>query len=263
MPTDTGSDDDEFPDIGTLASRKKMQNRADASATQPQPEAQSAGEAASGKGKPKAPIRRRKLAPLTNNLLLKPWVPESTTDGHENYSRQEKEKIVRPSRKITATRAGNAKPAAVIAPPVTERKEEADEEETEFVSAQEDLGSSEESVTDEESLQSDSDGSEFEDNESDDNDSDSDGLGFWSDIPPAKPRLRLRRSKELGHSAQVPESRQRSTSGTEGEGLSYRGPSERPSEKRGRGAHPVRARRQDGKLKVEKDLADTLLELQL
>ena len=164
------SDDDEFPDLDALVSRKKSQDREDAPT--------------------KTTIRRRKLGPLTDNLLLKAWTPGHPRKSTEERHSLEEREATKPRRARVELRTRNTKPVAVIASSPAGQDEE-------YVSAKEEITLIEEvSIIDDTFHSCDSDGSassEFEDKEDED---------FLADFLPRrltiKPSLRGKDSKLPG-----------------------------------------------------------------
>ena len=191
-------DDDEFPDIGALVGRKQLQVQEDASATRSK---------AKGRKKTEEPaksapaVRRRKLGPLTDNLLLRAWTPDSVGDRKEEKRSLNERQATIPRRARVELRTRSTKPAAAIPP------SPADEEE-EYVSAQEEVTIIEEvSMFDDTFHSCDSEGSEFsghEDSEEGDGD-------FFADSPPrkasTKPRIQVKPRKRPGQHSEDATSR--------------------------------------------------------
>ncbi|KAL2024991.1 hypothetical protein VTK56DRAFT_3690 [Thermocarpiscus australiensis] len=174
-------DDDEFPDIATLVHRKKLQGQGDASMARPErKECQRMEEPA----KPPTSVRRRKLVPLADNLLLRAWTP-GTAREEKKYLRREKEDIE--PRRGRELRANKTRPAVAVSSLLEEKDEE-------YVSAKEEVTVIEEvSMVDDTFYTCGSEDSEFEDTECD-GCSDDDGGHFSVESPPrrppAKPRYR-------------------------------------------------------------------------
>ncbi len=168
--SDHSDDDDEFPDLDALVSRKKLEGREDAPTT--------------------TTVRRRKLGPLTDNLLLKAWTPDHRSKGREERHSLEERKATVPRRARVELRTRTAKPVAAIASSPAGQDEE-------YVSAKEEITLIEEvSIIDDTFHSCDSDGSEsseYEDKEDED---------FLADFLPrrltTKPSLRVKDSKRLG-----------------------------------------------------------------
>ncbi len=164
------SDDDEFPDLDALVSSKKLQDREDAPT--------------------KTAIRRRKLGPLTDNLLLKAWTPGPSRKSTEERHSLEEREATKPRRARVELRTRNTKPVAAIASSPAGQDEE-------YVSAKEEITLIEEvSIIDDTFHSCDSDGSEsseYEDKEDDD---------FLAEFLPrrltTKPSLRAKDTKRSG-----------------------------------------------------------------
>ncbi|KAJ4292916.1 hypothetical protein N0V88_005579 [Collariella sp. IMI 366227] len=181
-------DDDEFPDIMTLVSRKKQQPSGVPS-TNSQP-GHHKTPIVRETTKPPPSARRRKLAPLTDNLLLRAWTPDNTVDGDESHSDKENFKLPRPRvQRRTTTR----KPPVIIP---------SSPGEDEYVSAREEATIIEEvSIVDDTFHTCDSEGSGLNDSNSifgvseDDED-------FITDTPPrktpAKPRVQVKGAQHAG-----------------------------------------------------------------
>jgi len=160
------SDDDEFPDLDALISRKKktttqVQARKDAQTPRAKPTPRPKADGISAP----ATVRRRKLGPLTDNLLLRAWKPDSDReDGEENGPLHQEEEVVRPRRARVELRTRTIKPAVVL-PSSPAGEDEA------YVSAREEVTVIEEaSIFDDTFHSCGSDGSEFEIHEDEDDD---------------------------------------------------------------------------------------------
>lgn len=242
-------DDDEFPDIGVLVRRKKTQAQ-----DNPSHSATETGERPGGDEEPKKPatgIRRRKLGPLSDNLLLRAWTPDSTEDERQRCRDKEN---VEPRRTRVELRARKATPAAVT-PPSPE------DQENDFVSAREEVSIVEEvSIADDTFHSCESEGSEFQDSDSEYRGSDDESDDIFGSSPPrrppAKPRIQLREKK---HSALDAEDRRcrEPTTINQGRGLAPKGPI--PESKPAK----TRTGREKAKKEEGKGLADTLSRLQL
>ena len=166
-------DDDEFPDLDALVSRKKLQVREDAPTT--------------------TTVRRRKLGLLTDNLLLKAWTPGHPKKSTEERHPLEERGATAPRRARVELRTRNTKSVAAIASSPAGQDEE-------YVSAKEEITLIEEvSILDDTFHSCDSDGSEsseYEDKEDED---------FLADFLPkrltTKPSLRSKDSSRPGRAS--------------------------------------------------------------
>ncbi|KAK4242841.1 SprT-like family-domain-containing protein [Achaetomium macrosporum] len=181
-------DDDKFPDIATLFRQKQLQAQVPASATQKysdkRPKLRAPAKAATA-------IRRRKLGPLADNLLLRAWTPSGDeNERKERHSSSEKENTG-PPRAVVGQRTRNVRPAVAMSSSPADQEED-------YFSAREELTITEDaSITDDvfTSSEPDSDFSGYEDEEDDDDDGD-----VFEDSPPrrspAKPRFRLKQGRK-------------------------------------------------------------------
>ncbi|KAK4098084.1 hypothetical protein N658DRAFT_455847 [Parathielavia hyrcaniae] len=181
-PTSRSDDDDEFPDIDALVSSKNLQSQAATPRAQRQPKGRSSTDEAVRSA---TAIRRRKLGPLTDNLLLRAWTPDSAEDAREEtHARGERERR-EPRRTRVELRTRNTKLAAVV--PSSPADPDND-----YVSAQEEASIIEDvSMFDDTFHSCASEGSDSEFNGYEDDEDEDDVFG--ADIPPqrspAKPRL--------------------------------------------------------------------------
>jgi len=175
-------DDDEFPDINALVGKKLQQNNS--ISTKQTTFKQSASETP----RPPTAVRRRRLGPLTDNLLLRAWTPDSAEDGREERHASQRQTDAKPRRTRVELRTRSITPAAVVP------SSPAGEEE-EYVSAKEEVTLIEEVSVLDDTFHScgpdDSDDSEFEIYEDEEDDED-----FVADVlrgrTPAKPEFRSR-----------------------------------------------------------------------
>jgi hypothetical protein len=182
-PTTWSDHDDEFLDIDALVATKKLQTKKAGPTTQRKPKAPAKAQEVE---KPTTAVRRRKLGPLTDNLLLRAWTPDSAEeDREEKHSFKED---VKPRRTRVELRTRNIKPAvAVPSSPV-----DPDEE---YVSAKEEVTIIEEVSMFGDSFHScDSEGSEFSGSDEDDDD-DVFGVDTPPSRAPAKPRFQTKDKK--------------------------------------------------------------------
>ncbi len=182
------SDDDEFPDLDALISRKKTtQVQARKDAQTPRPPKPTARQKANGLATP-ATVRRRKLGPLTDNLLLRAWKPDSDReDGEENLPLHQEEEVTRPRRARIELRTRTIKPAVVVP------SSPAEQDDT-YVSAREEVTIIEEaSIFDDTFHSCGSEGSEFDIHEDEDED-------FVAEYPPrglaTKPKAQVQDGKK-------------------------------------------------------------------
>ncbi|KAL1839592.1 hypothetical protein VTJ49DRAFT_1335 [Mycothermus thermophilus] len=210
-------DDDEFPDISRLV----LSTRAQRPATTPRPASTPAarlrlkertGEAA----KPPTTVRRRKLGPLTDNLLLRAWTPNRSEDGQQNAIEMDDEaELRRPSRPSHPRVELRPRTPAAARNPTVIPSSPAEEEDEEYVSAREEITITEETteeVTEEASIfdntfhscsSEDLEDSEFqiyEDEDTDDADDDVFGTPPRAGKSPAKQKLAGKNKKTSGGS---------------------------------------------------------------
>jgi hypothetical protein len=181
-------DDDEFPDIGTLVRNRRLQAPENAATARPgMKEGARTKESAKTEDPAKLvpTVRRRKLGPLSDNLLLRAWTPDSVEGG--KHLQREKD-IIEPRRvqiEARTTRTTRTTQQAAVGPSTPGDQEE------EYVSAKEEITTIEEvSIADdtfhscgsEDSGGSEgTEGSEFEGTEYQGSDDDDD---FLADSPP-------------------------------------------------------------------------------
>ncbi|KAK4247156.1 SprT-like family-domain-containing protein [Corynascus novoguineensis] len=130
-PRTIWSDDDdaEFPDINALVARRKVQ---------PQNNEPKARRILKETPRAKEPattaktVRRRKLAPLTDNLLMRAWTPDSAEADSENDGTSLEKDFFAPRRTRVELRTRNTKPTVVMPPSPSNDEEE-------YVSAQEEI----------------------------------------------------------------------------------------------------------------------------
>ncbi|KAK4034534.1 SprT-like family-domain-containing protein [Parachaetomium inaequale] len=186
--TRSDDDDDEFPDIDALVSRKKLQAEDDA----PKARRKATGPLRTGDAtKPPTTVRRRKLGPLSDNLLLRAWTPDSAEEDREGgYSRRENESS-EPRRTRVELRTRKSKPTAVLPSSPLNQDEE-------YVSAQEEVTIIEDvSVFDDTFHSCNSEDSAFSGSE----DAEEEDEDFLADSPPRRPpaksMFRLMDKKQL------------------------------------------------------------------
>ncbi|KAK4124572.1 hypothetical protein N657DRAFT_663574 [Parathielavia appendiculata] len=206
-------DDDGFPDIDALVSSKELQAQAVTDKAQKQPKERSSTEEAA---KPATTIRRRKLGPLTDNLLLKAWTPDSAESaGVKKHAGRGREKS-EPRRTRVELRTRNTKLAVVIPSSPADLDDE-------YVSAQEEASIIEDvSMFDDTFHSCGSEGSSLENNGHED-DEDGEDI-FGPDIPPkrspVKPRLPPKDRVQRGRRSRETSSEVQSMLGTEEDGPS-------------------------------------------
>ena len=122
------SDDDEFPDIGALVTGKKARALKDAPKSRQKPSGPSKVEEIT---KPASAIRRRKLGPLTDNLLLRAWTPDRAEDGGEGGDSGRERESMEPRRTRVELRTRKSRPMAALASSPLQDEE--------YVSAQEEV----------------------------------------------------------------------------------------------------------------------------
>ncbi|KAH6847402.1 SprT-like family-domain-containing protein [Chaetomium sp. MPI-CAGE-AT-0009] len=122
------SDDDEFPDIDALVSGKKPRTQKDAPKSRQKTSGLLRMETPA---KPAVTVARRKLGPLTDNLLLRAWTPESAEDDGEGRGSDRETENMEPRRTRVELRARRTRAAA--APASSPLQDE------EYVSAQEEV----------------------------------------------------------------------------------------------------------------------------
>lgn len=241
-------DEDEFPDIGALVGRKQLQDQEDASTTQSKTKGRKKTDEAT---KPAPAVRRRKLGPLTDNLLLRAWTPDNAGERKEEKRSFNERQATIPRRARVELRTRSTKPATAIP------SSPADEDE-EYVSAQEEVSIIEEvSMFDDTFHSCDSEGSEFsglEDSEEGDED-------FFADSPPrktsTKPRIQVRNRKRSGQGGEAETSREAFDVLEDEEGNK---PDRPPKKTQDDLPRPARGRKLG---KPGKDLADTMSRLRL
>jgi hypothetical protein len=249
--THSDDDDDEFPDIDALVSRKKLQTdapKARRKATAPL----RTGEASRP---PPSTVRRRKLGPLTDNLLLRAWTPDSAEEDREGGNSHRENESSEPRRTRVELRTRKTKPAAVLpsSPP---------NQDEEYVSAQEEVTIIEDvsmfddtfhSCNSEESAFS---GSEDAEEEDEDFLANSPPRG-----PPAKPIFRLMNKKRLGQASGDSTSNREESKGKEEDRCRSK---REPSTGHDLPSKPPRALKGGRKaMKEHKDLADSMFNLRL
>jgi hypothetical protein len=249
--TTWSDDDDDFPDLDALVSSKKLQ------AQVKEPKANRKQKARSSTGetlKPATTIRRRKLGPLTDNLLLRAWTPDSTENIlEETHVPQEKE-LSKPRRTRVELRTRNTRPAVVVPSSPADREDE-------YVSAQEEVTIIEDvSMFDDTFHSCASEGSEFNEEDEDD--------VFGAATPPrrtpAKPRLQGKNRKSSGRTKGDASSERRSAFLTEEEDESQPALNRGASRRQDSESQLSIARKGEGKAnRSDKDLADTLSKLRL
>ncbi|KAK3899489.1 SprT-like family-domain-containing protein [Staphylotrichum tortipilum] len=192
-PSTIWSDDgDEFPDLDALISRKKtttqVQARKDAQTPRPKP---APCQMVDGLAAP-ATVRRRKLGPLTDNLLLRAWKPDSEAEeGEENRPLFQEEEVTRPRRARIELRTRTVKPAVIVP------SSPAGQDET-YVSAREEVTVIEEaSIFDDTFHSCGSEGSEFDIHEDDEEDEDF-VAEYIPRAPATKPQARPQVNKRAG-----------------------------------------------------------------
>jgi hypothetical protein len=190
-PTTWSDDDDEFPDIDALVATKKLHTTKKAgSTTQQKPKVPTTTQAQEAE-KPTPAVRRRKLGPLTDNLLLRAWTPDNAEEGREERHSFKEE--AKPRRTRVELRTRNITPAVVVPSSPADQDEE-------YVSAKEEVTIIEEVSMFGDSFHScDSDGSEFSgSDEEEDDDDDVFGVDTPPSRPPAKPRFQTKDRKVPG-----------------------------------------------------------------
>ncbi|KAL2163387.1 hypothetical protein VTH06DRAFT_5444 [Thermothelomyces fergusii] len=179
--SDDDDDDDEFPDLDALVSRRKYQlpEGSDLTTQNENPRSSSKTELAE---KTTSAIRRRKLGPITDNLLLKAWTPESAEAGEEHHGAGQRKGSTRPKGAGVELRTRSTRSAASPLPPPSPR-----DEDEEYVSAQEEVTIIEDvSVFDDTFHSCDSEDSDFVDGETTEDED------VFADAPPRRPRSRPR-----------------------------------------------------------------------
>ncbi|KAK4149105.1 SprT-like family-domain-containing protein [Chaetomidium leptoderma] len=254
-PTAWSDDDGEFPDIDALVNSKKPPTEKDASKARQ-----------NAKGRPKteepanppATVRRRKLGPLTDNLLLRAWAPDSAGgDWDEKHSLQEKS--AKPRRTRVELRTRNTKPAVVIPSSPADQDEE-------YVSAQEEVTIIEEvSMFDDDTFHScGSEDSEFSGREDAEEDDEEFSADYPPMRPPAKPRSQAKDRKRTGRTSEDAPGRNNFKVGGEEEDNSPSTLNRESSACQDPASKPARQQKREGKAKkADKDLADTLSKLRL
>lgn len=122
------SDDDEFPDIDGLVNGKKPGSLKNASKSR---QNQNRPLKVEEPTKPASTVRRRKLGPLTDNLLLRAWIPDNAEDDGERRNLGRKRENIEPRRTRVELRTRKSKPAAALASSPLQDEE--------YVSAQEEV----------------------------------------------------------------------------------------------------------------------------
>jgi hypothetical protein len=190
-PTTWSDDDDEFPDIDALVATKKSQAKKAGSTTQQKLKVPTTTQEAE---KPTPAVRRRKLGPLTDNLLLRAWTPDSAEEGREERHSFKEE--AKPRRTRVELRTRNTKPAVVVPSSPADQDEE-------YVSAKEEVTIIEEVSMCGDSFHScDSEGSEFSGSEEEEGDDDVFGVDTPPSRPPAKPRFQTKDRKVSGRTGE-------------------------------------------------------------
>lgn len=198
-------EEDEFPDNFSTAPKKERSKQVATAVRLEVNETPKVGKSA----KPVAAVRRRKLGHLSDNLLLRAWTPESAEDEKSRYREKETSE---PRRTGVELRARRAKQSIT-----TPRSPEDNEEE--YISAQEEATVEDTSLFDatfhscasggSESNESESEEEEDDDRDYDDDGSDDDDDGFPADSysrrSPAKPSIQTKRGgKAPGRTARDP-----------------------------------------------------------
>lgn len=120
--------DDEFPDIGALVTGKKPRALKDVLKSRQKPGISSKAEEAT---QPASSVRRRKLGPLTDNLLLRAWTPDSAEDDGEGRDSGRERETMEPRRTRVELRTRKSRPTAPLASSPLQDEE--------YVSAQEEV----------------------------------------------------------------------------------------------------------------------------
>jgi hypothetical protein len=193
-PTTWSDDDDEFPDIDALVATKKLHTTKKAgSTTQQKPKVPTTTQAQEAE-KPTPAVRRRKLGPLTDNLLLRAWTPDNAEEGREERHSFKEE--AKPRRTRVELRTRNITPAVVVPSSPADQDEE-------YVSAKEEVTIIEEVSMFGDSFHScDSEGSEFSGSEEEEDDDDVFGVDTPPSRPPAKPRFQTKDRKVPGRTGE-------------------------------------------------------------
>jgi hypothetical protein len=185
-------DDEEFPDVEVLFRRKQQQPQLPGSRTESESHKRPKSSTV-----PKAPttattIRRRKLGPLTDNLLLRAWTPSRDENERDERDSSSDKENTGSRRATVGQRARNVRPAVA-------RASSSEDQEEDFFSAQEELTIADDASTTDDvftSSDSDSDFSNYEDGDGDDGDD----RDVFEDSPPprrtAKPRFRLKQGRK-------------------------------------------------------------------
>ncbi|KXX82398.1 Acidic repeat-containing protein [Madurella mycetomatis] len=158
-------DEDEFPDVFSTTPKRE---RSEQVATAVQPEVNEIPKLEK-LAKPVAAVRRRKLGPVSDNLLLRAWTPESAEDEKSRCREKETSELRRTRVELRARRAKQS----ITIPRSPEDNEE------EYISAQEEATVEDTSLFDATfhscaSRSSESNESEYEEEEDDDRDYDDD-----------------------------------------------------------------------------------------
>jgi hypothetical protein len=122
------SDDDDFPDIDALVTGKKPRALKDVPKSRQKLSRPSTVEETT---KPASSVRRRKLGPLTDNLLLRAWTPDSAEDDGEGRDSGRERESIEPRRTRVELRTRKSRPTAPL--PSSPLHDE------EYVSAQEEV----------------------------------------------------------------------------------------------------------------------------
>ncbi|KAL2176725.1 SprT-like family-domain-containing protein [Thermothelomyces heterothallicus CBS 202.75] len=249
-------DDDEFPDLDALVARKKYQPQENDLTIQ---ENLKATPKTGLVAKTASTIRRRKLGPITDNLLLKAWAPASAEADREHNGAGQGKGSSRPKRAGVELRTRNTRPA--VAPPPSSPHDE-DEK---YVSAREEITITEDvSMFDDTFHSCNSEDSDFVNGEtSEDEDED-----VFADSPPRRPRSRPR----LGLMDKQPRARAAENAA----GSTCSNPKEKPGTSRGPAAKGGISVQQDhasklrGTLRMgetsmegDRDLSDSMSKLRL
>ncbi|KAK3290764.1 SprT-like family-domain-containing protein [Chaetomium fimeti] len=249
------SDDDEFPDIDALVTGKKPRSQKDALKSRQKPNGPFSTQEAA---KPAVTVRRRKLAPLTDNLLLRAWTPDSAEDDGERRGSDRETENMEPRRTRVELRTRRAKSAAAPAPSPLQDEE--------FVSAQEEV-----TITDDVSLfdgtfhTCNSEGSDYSGSEDFEEDGKSQPKPLRTGRLPVKPLLRMVDKTRSGRASEDATDNYCSTPEAEKDNSNRPG-SDGESSIRLHDAASKPARAQKGERrtkKATKGLADSMSKLQL
>lgn len=214
-------DDDEFPDINTLVRKKTAQAEANrkSSAT---PAAAKKTPKNEEPVNPATTVRRRRLGPLSDNLLLRAWTPDSAGECRGKET-------IKPRRPRVELRTRRPSPPVIVPSSPGEQEED-------YVSAKEEVTIIEEvSILDDtfhscESGDSDEDRERGSDEDTEYKGTEDDDDDFIVDSPPrrsrSKSRLQMKDRKLLGADAK-PTRRKNGSAEAGEEGLSHKTPGRR------------------------------------